>query len=69
MWTTEYDQKAKEKDIAEKKALNEEGLLDDVTKINSKDTIEQFNKHLDNKVELENSQKEPEAWTGPSTTF
>ena len=69
VWTTEYAQKAKEQDIAEKKALNEDGLLDDVTKINAKDTINQFNKHLDSKVELENAQKEPEPWTGPTSTF
>ena len=69
VWTTEYAQKAKEQDIAEKKALNEDGLLDDVTKINAKDTINQFNKHLDSKVELENTQKEPEPWTGPTSTF
>jgi len=69
VWTTEYAQKAKEQDIAEKKALNEDGLLNDVTKINAKDTINQFNKHLDSKVELENAQKEPEPWTGPTSTF
>lgn len=69
VWTTEYAQKAKEQDIAEKKALNEDGLLDDVTKINAKDTINQFNKHLDSKVELENAQKEPEPWTEPTSTF
>lgn len=69
VWTTEYAQKAKEQDMAEKKSLNEDGLLDDVTKINSKETIEQFNKHLDSKVELENAQKEPEPWTGPTSTF
>ena len=69
VWTTEYAQKAKEQDIAEKKALNEDGLLDDVTKINSKDTIEQFNKHLDSKVGLGNTQKELEPWAGPTSAF
>lgn len=57
VWTTEYAQKAKEQDMAEKKSLNDDGLLDDVTKINAKETIEQFNKHLDSKAELENAQK------------
>lgn len=69
VWTTEYAQKAKEQDMAEKKSLNDDGLLDDVTKINAKETIEQFNKHLDSKAELENAQKEPEPWTGPTSTF
>ena len=69
VWTTEYAQKAKEQDIAEKKSLNDDGLLGDVTKINAKETIEQFNKHLDSKAELENAQKEPEPWTGPTSTF
>lgn len=69
VWTTEYAQKAKEQDVAEKKSLNDDGLLDDVTKINAKETIEQFNKHLDSKAELENAQKEPEPWTGPTSTF
>lgn len=69
VWTTEYAQKAKEQDIAEKKSLNNDGLLGDVTKINAKETIEQFNKHLDSKAELENAQKEPEPWTGPTSTF
>lgn len=69
VWTTEYAQKAKEQDMAEKKSLNDDGLLDDVTKINAKETIEQFNKHLDSKAELENAQKEPESWTGPTSTF
>ena len=69
VWTTEYAQKAKEQDMAEKKSLNDDGLLDDVTKINAKETIEQFNKHLDSKAELENAQKEPEPWNGPTSTF
>ena len=69
VWTTEYAQKAKEQDMAEKKSLNDDGLLDDVTKINAKETIEQFNKHLDSKAELENTQKEPEPWTRPTSTF
>lgn len=69
VWTTEYAQKAKEQDMAEKKSLNDDGLLDDVTKINAKETIEQFNKHLDSKAELENAQKEPEPWAGPTSTF
>lgn len=69
VWTTEYAQKAKEQDMAEKKSLNDDGLLDDVTKINANETIEQFNKHLDSKAELENAQKEPEPWTGPTSTF
>ena len=69
VWTTEYAQKAKEQDMAEKKSLNDDGLLDDVTKINAKETIEQFNKHLDSKAELENAQKEPEPWTGRTSTF
>lgn len=69
VWTTEYAQKAKEQDIAEKKSLNDDGLLGDVTKINAKETIEQFNKHLDSKAELENAQKELEPWTGPTSTF
>lgn len=69
VWTTEYAQKAKEQDMAEKKSLNDDGLLGDVTKINAKETIEQFNKHLDSKAELGNVQKEPEPWTGPTSTF
>lgn len=69
VWTTEYAQKAKEQDMAEKKSLNDDGLLDDVTKINANETIEQFNKHLDSKAELENAQKEPEPWTGQTSTF